>query len=342
MRVALLTLALFACERADPADVPAPRPPRPPQPVPEAAAPRPVARTHERMDLDLVRAFGPPDPTPVEHGLPPSPITDRTVYDPQAYDAWVAELTPAQRRRVANICASAVIDFRPECDGIGPLHIPVPPMDLISDLMMAAPPAHTAFVSYAHWEFVLTAAQSRYVANHCSGKPTRASDLCGEAARNTPLVISFDAAPVAYTTGARFAFAPGEPVTTDWPTTATPWLALDRDGNGRIDSGEELFGDHTRLADGRRGRDGFEALAALDDNHDGRIDAADPAFASLVLWGDDLRPASTVIDSISLAVTREHRCDARGNCEGARADIRWHDERGEHAGAIVDVYLPIR
>ena len=336
---ALLCLALVcpACEMADSAELHGQPPTTPPvaKPLPKPPEASPPRVVPPDIVVDESTHFGPPIPTPVADGLPPSPITDRTVYDPSAYDAWVAKLTPAQKRQVGKICRENPVDFQPECDGIGPLHIPVPPQYKLE----RHPPAFTAFASESEWEFVVTAAQHHYIETHCLGEMTPTSDLCGE---NTPLVISFDAAPVAYTTGARFAFAPGEPVTTDWPTARTPWLALDRDGNGKIDCGEELFGDHTLLPDTHRARDGFEALAALDDNHDGRIDAADPAFASLVLWGDDLRPASTVIDSISLAVTRELRCDARGNCEGARADIRWHDERGEHAGAIVDVYLPER
>ncbi|TFZ01468.1 putative Ig domain-containing protein [Ramlibacter rhizophilus] len=75
--------------------------------------------------------------------------------------------------------------------------------------------------------------------------------------------------------------------------TATGWIApddalvvLDLDGNGRIDSGRELFGDNTRLPDGTLARDGFEALAQHDANGDGRIDAADPVYGRLQLWRD--------------------------------------------------------
>lgn len=58
-------------------------------------------------------------------------------------------------------------------------------------------------------------------------------------------------------------------------------LALDRDGNGRIDNGSELFG----TASG----DGFADLAKLDDNGDGAIDGNDAAFAALVLLHADDR-----------------------------------------------------
>jgi hypothetical protein len=63
-------------------------------------------------------------------------------------------------------------------------------------------------------------------------------------------------------------------------------LARDVDQDGRITSGRELFGDATRLPDGRRATNGFEALAALDQNRDGVVDALDPAFAELKVWRD--------------------------------------------------------
>jgi hypothetical protein len=68
-------------------------------------------------------------------------------------------------------------------------------------------------------------------------------------------------------------------------------LALDRNGNGMIDDGGELFGNATRLANGDRAANGYEALAELDSwtmggNGDGVIDSADAAFSSLQMWTD--------------------------------------------------------
>lgn len=54
-------------------------------------------------------------------------------------------------------------------------------------------------------------------------------------------------------------------------------LAWDRNGNGRIDDGRELFGDQHGAANG------FAELARFDDNGDGRIDANDPVFDQLLL-----------------------------------------------------------
>ena len=61
------------------------------------------------------------------------------------------------------------------------------------------------------------------------------------------------------------------------PTGDDALLALDRNGNGRIDDGRELFGDQHGAANG------FAELARFDDNGDGRIDAADAVFDTLRL-----------------------------------------------------------
>lgn len=68
------------------------------------------------------------------------------------------------------------------------------------------------------------------------------------------------------------------------------WLAWDRNVNGVIDDGTELFGNYTTQPDSQD-RSGFTALAVYDKaefggNEDGRIDANDSIFASLKLWRD--------------------------------------------------------
>ena len=61
---------------------------------------------------------------------------------------------------------------------------------------------------------------------------------------------------------------------------------LDRNGNGAIDSGRELFGVDTLKSNGQLATDGFDALKDLDANKDGKITAADSVFANLRIWRD--------------------------------------------------------
>ena len=74
---------------------------------------------------------------------------------------------------------------------------------------------------------------------------------------------------------------------TGWVGQGDALLVWDRNANGRIDSGAELFGDFTPLPNGSLAPNGFAALAALDSNGDGVLNASDPAFAELKLWKDN-------------------------------------------------------
>lgn len=73
---------------------------------------------------------------------------------------------------------------------------------------------------------------------------------------------------------------------TGWVGKNDALLVWDRNANGGIDTGAELFGDFTVLPNGTLAPNGFAALAALDSNGDGIIDASDPAFAELKIWRD--------------------------------------------------------
>ena len=73
---------------------------------------------------------------------------------------------------------------------------------------------------------------------------------------------------------------------TGWVNGDDGLLALDRDGNGRIDNGQELFGDHTVLSDGTVATSGFQALAEFDENADGVIDSNDSIYSQLRVWQD--------------------------------------------------------
>jgi hypothetical protein len=73
---------------------------------------------------------------------------------------------------------------------------------------------------------------------------------------------------------------------TGWVNSDDGLLVLDRNSNGTIDNGGELFGDSTLLANGSTASDGFAALADMDSNADGVVNASDTQFANLRVWRD--------------------------------------------------------
>lgn len=104
----------------------------------------------------------------------------------------------------------------------------------------------------------------------------------GDAARKTdPLVLNF-AGNAAQLTDRRFAFdlnSDGASEQIHFAAPGSGFLAFDRNSNGRIDNGSELFGPGSG--------DGFRDLAALDGDHNGWIDENDAAFAQLQVWRKD-------------------------------------------------------
>jgi hypothetical protein len=73
---------------------------------------------------------------------------------------------------------------------------------------------------------------------------------------------------------------------TGWVSPDDGLLVHDRDGNGRISNGTELFGNYSTLDNGDTAENGFQALAEYDDNGDGIVDAQDASYENLQVWRD--------------------------------------------------------
>ena len=137
------------------------------------------------------------------------------------------------------------------------------------------------------------------------------------------------------------------------PEADEAFLALDRNGNGVIDGGAELFGNFTAqptTAD----PNGFVALAEFDKSsnggdEDGMISANDAVFSSLLVWKDSNHNGASEpaeihsfadhsITAIELKYRTSNKSDTYGNLFRYRAKV--HDLNGPRAGRWVwDVIL---
>ncbi|MEJ2795151.1 hypothetical protein WAE56_17225, partial [Iodobacter sp. LRB] len=82
-------------------------------------------------------------------------------------------------------------------------------------------------------------------------------------------------------------YASGEKVNTGWVGSGDGLLVMDRNHDGVINDGKELFGTSSVLSSGEKAADGYAALAGLDSNQDGTVDVKDDGFNDLRVWLDE-------------------------------------------------------
>jgi len=99
--------------------------------------------------------------------------------------------------------------------------------------------------------------------------------------KQDPLVLNFSGT-ATQLTSQRFKFdlnADGKSEDINFVADGSGFLVLDRNGDGKVNDGSELFGP--------RSGDGFAELAALDTDHNGWIDENDSAYDQLRVWTKD-------------------------------------------------------
>ncbi|MBK8570451.1 MAG: hypothetical protein IPN81_11155 [Nitrosomonadales bacterium] len=171
--------------------------------------------------------------------------------------------------------------------------------------------------------------------------------------RRDPLVLDLDGdgietLPINTTTPLMFDLDnTGVKKSVGWIKSDDGFVVLDRNANGTIDSGAELFGDATPLSGGGTAADGFAALAQFDTNLDGQMTAADSAFANLRVWRDlnqnglsEAGELSTLtslnITSINVAASSHTITVSNGNLITDQGSYTWGDGTVGTAGEIAN------
>lgn len=166
------------------------------------------------------------------------------------------------------------------------------------------------------------------------------------AGQGTPLIISKTEKISVRQADRTFEFEPGSAVLSAWPDANTAWLVRDLDHDGRITSGRELFGSFTLIDAQERPENGFEALAALDDDRDGYVTIKDVHFGELQLWFDqdgDRRTDDGELVALTSAMRLPVTFEVELNCtDRNRTACTYERAKLDDGTWLLDLWLEMR
>lgn len=133
---------------------------------------------------------------------------------------------------------------------------------------------------------------------------------------------------------------------TGWIDSNSAFLVFDKNENGIIDNGNEMFGNNTPNILGGYAKHGFDALSQYDNNQDNRIDNNDVIWSSLNLCVDKNINGETDIDelvdiecsgieAINLIYENNGIIDENGNQFLLTSSVIWNDGRHTEISDIV-------
>ncbi len=174
---------------------------------------------------------------------------------------------------------------------------------------------------------------------------------------DTPILISLEPGPFELTSlddPVHFDInGDGNPETISWTegSFAGGFLVLDRNDNGTIDDGTELFGAKTYQLPAQDEPNGFLALAVYDapetgGNRDGWLSASDEVFSELLLWvdanHDGVSQSSELqglrlhgVEAIELDYTTSGRRDRHGNFLRWTSRVHFEDHQRFAAADVI-------
>jgi hypothetical protein len=149
----------------------------------------------------------------------------------------------------------------------------------------------------------------------------------------------------------------GVPNRISWTARGTDdaFLVYDRNGNGRIDSGRELFGDSALMRSGETASNGYEPLAEFDEpaaggDGDTVLTSADAVWDLLQVWTDTNHNGTSEPDELRTLVAadivaiettyqRSNRRDAHGNMYRFRSTAVVERHNHVHPAPTYDVFF---